>query len=73
VDCLTYAGNLNYINDDVKNAPNYSFFQTDIRDKESLRKIFESEKPTDTIHFAAESHVDNSIKNPRIFTETNVI
>ncbi len=73
IDCLTYAGKLEYISDAVKNASNYSFFQTDIRNKEALRKVFEGTNPTDIIHFAAESHVDNSIKNPRIFTETNVI
>lgn len=40
---------------------------------EALRKIYETEQPTDIIHFAAESHVDNSIKNPNIFLETNIL
>lgn len=35
--------------------------------------IYEKHKPTGVIHFAAESHVDNSIKNPRLFTEVNVL
>lgn len=73
LDLLTYAGDLTKIDDSVRNSANYAFFQIDIRDKEALHDLYEREKPTDIIHFAAESHVDNSIKNPRIFTETNVI
>lgn len=73
LDVLTYAGDLAKIDNSVRDAANYAFFQIDIRDKEDLQKLFETENPTDIIHFAAESHVDNSIKNPRIFTETNVI
>ncbi len=73
VDALTYAGKLSNIKKDVVSAPNYFFEQCDIRDLISLEKIYEKYKPTDIIHFAAESHVDNSIESPRIFTETNVI
>ena len=73
LDLLTYAGDLTKIDDSVRNSANYAFFQIDIRDKEALHDLYERAKPTDIIHFAAESHVDNSIKNPRIFTETNVI
>lgn len=73
IDALTYAGKPENIDERVKNAPNYFFEHTDIRDKEALRKVYEKHSPTDIIHFAAESHVDNSIKNPLIFTETNVI
>lgn len=73
VDCLTYAGKLSNITETTKNASNYSFEQVDIRDVDALEKVFQKHTPTDIIHFAAESHVDNSIKNPKIFTETNVI
>lgn len=73
LDCLTYAGKLSYLSDQVKSAPNYSFEKVDIRDKELLEEVFKKHSPTDIIHFAAESHVDNSIKNPKIFTETNVL
>lgn len=73
VDCLTYAGNLKHINQDVSDANNYFFEQVDIRDKESLKKVYQKHNPTDIIHFAAESHVDNSIENPSIFMETNVL
>ncbi len=73
IDALTYAGKLENIDDEVKNAPNYFFEHVDIRDKEALSRVYEKYSPTDIIHFAAESHVDNSIKNPLLFTETNVI
>jgi dTDP-glucose 4,6-dehydratase len=73
LDALTYAGNLDKIDNTVKNAKNYAFAHADIRDINSLYSVYEEYKPTDIIHFAAESHVDNSIKNPRIFTEVNVL
>jgi len=73
IDSLTYAGKLENLSNAVKKAPNYSFEEVDIRDIWSLRQVYKKHSPTDIIHFAAESHVDNSIKNPTIFTETNVI
>ena len=73
VDVLTYAGNLEKISSSTRNAPNYAFEQVDIRDIDSLRVIYKKYQPTDIIHFAAESHVDNSIRNPRLFTEVNVL
>ena len=73
IDALTYAGNLNKLSEDTKNSHNYSFEQVDIRDRDSLKGVYEKYSPTDIIHFAAESHVDNSIKNPRLFTEVNVL
>lgn len=73
IDVLTYAGKLENIDDDVKNAKNYFFEQVDIRDKNKLREVYQKYNPTDIIHFAAESHVDNSISNPSIFLETNVL
>lgn len=72
IDALTYAGKEANVAESVRNASNYAFERIDIRDIASLRTVFERYAPTDIIHFAAESHVDNSIRNPRIFTETNV-
>lgn len=72
LDALTYAGNYNNIKQ-LENKNNYKFIHLDIRDKESLEKLFEVEKFDYVINFAAESHVDNSIKNPNIFAETNII
>ena len=70
IDYLTYAGDLDKIK--ISDSPNYIFRKEDIRNLVSLEKIFNSHKPTDVIHFAAESHVDFSIENPSIFIETNV-
>ncbi len=73
IDALTYAWKLENINDEVKKSPNYFFEKVDIRDINELKKVYTKYSPTDIIHFAAESHVDNSITNPVIFTETNII
>ena len=73
IDFLTYAWKLENISEKVKNSNNYFFEKINIKDKKSLKEIYAKYNPTDIIHFAAESHVDNSIKNPLIFTETNII
>jgi len=70
-DALTYAGNLENIS--VSLLPNYIFVKVDIRDAEALKHLFGEFRPTHIIHFAAESHVDNSIAGPRVFIETNVL
>lgn len=73
VDALTYAGDINKISLEARNSPNYFFEKVDICDRKNLAKIFEKYHPTDIIHFAAESNVDYSIKNPQLFIETNVV
>ncbi len=73
LDALTYAWNLKKIDESVKISPNYYFEKVDITDIEALKQIYIKYKPTDIIHFAAESHVDNSIKNPLLFTQVNII
>lgn len=72
VDKLTYAGNLENLNAVEKN-PNYSFHQADICDKDTIRKIFEESDIDYVVNFAAESHVDRSIKEPEVFVKTNVL
>lgn len=57
VDKLTYAGNLQSL-DDIADAPNYRFSQTDIVDQAAVEAIFQSFQPTTVMHLAAESHVD---------------
>ncbi|NRH20798.1 dTDP-glucose 4,6-dehydratase [Candidatus Gracilibacteria bacterium] len=73
IDALTYAGNIEKISPEARKASNYSFEQADICDIEDMRSIYRKYQPTDVIHFAAESHVDNSIRNPRLFTEVNTL
>ena len=70
VDKLTYAGNMENLK---KIADKITFIQADICDFEKMKEVFEKHEINGVIHFAAESHVDNSIKTPFIFTQTNVI
>ena len=72
LDALTYAGNYNNIKD-LEGKENFKFVKGDITDREFIYKLFEDEKFDIVINFAAESHVDNSIKNPSIFLTTNII
>ncbi len=72
VDKLTYAGNLENLKD-VENRDNYTFIKADVCDAEAINKIFEENDVQRVVHFAAESHVDRSIKNPTVFVETNVL
>ena len=71
LDKLTYAGNLDNLSD-CYNLSNYYFIHGDICDAELLRNIFEEYDIRGVVHFAAESHVDNSIVSPRTFLETNI-
>lgn len=72
LDKLTYAGNLDNLRE-CHGLNNYAFEQGDICDQELLNRIFASYDIRGVIHFAAESHVDNSISGPRAFIETNVV
>ncbi len=72
LDALTYAGNYNNIKD-LEEKDNYKFVKGDITDRNFIDKLFSDEKFDVVINFAAESHVDNSIKNPEIFLTTNII
>ena len=71
VDSLTYAGDLENLKG-VECYANYTFIKGDICDKDLIQDIFARYAIDSVIHFAAESHVDNSIKNPSAFVETNV-
>ncbi len=72
LDKLTYAGNLDNLNE-VKDHHGFTFIEGDICDKTLVDQIFKDHKITDVLHFAAESHVDNSIKAPEAFVQTNVM
>lgn len=71
LDLLTYAGNLENLKE-CENNPNYKFIKGDICNRELIEFIFNEYDISGVIHFAAESHVDNSIKNPGVFVQTNV-
>ena len=72
VDLLTYAGNLENLKS-LEGNPNYSFVKADICDKEAISRIFAENDIDRVVHFAAESHVDRSIREPEVFVRTNVL
>ena len=72
LDKLTYAGNLDNL-DECNNMANYQFVQGDICDAEFIDDLFTKNDIQGVIHFAAESHVDNSIRGPRAFINTNIV
>ncbi len=72
VDKLTYAGNLENLKD-IEGRSNYTFIKADITDAEAIEKIFTENDIDIVVHFAAESHVDRSIRNPEVFVKTNVL
>lgn len=71
LDLLTYAGDLKNLQECEEN-PRYKFIKGDICNRELVEFLFDEYNIEGVIHFAAESHVDNSIKNPGVFIETNV-
>lgn len=71
IDKLTYAGNLDNLKD-VKDVDRYEFVKGDICNRELVNYLFDKFNISGVIHFAAESHVDNSIKSPDVFIETNI-
>ena len=71
LDKLTYAGDLGNVKE-CEGMKNYQFIQGDICDRELVEKLFSQYDIRGVIHFAAESHVDNSIKNPMAFIQTNI-
>ncbi len=72
LDALTYAGNLETLEEAMK-SPNFRFVKGDIADRDFVYNLFEEEHPDIVVNFAAESHVDRSIENPEIFLKTNIM
>ncbi|MBP1651804.1 MAG: dTDP-glucose 4,6-dehydratase [Bacteroidetes bacterium] len=72
LDALTYAGNLENLND-IKDKPNYTFVKGDITDEAFIDELFQEYTFDGVIHLAAESHVDRSIMDPLAFIKTNVM
>lgn len=72
VDVLTYAGNPENLKD-IENNENYTFIKADICDRDAIEEIFAKNEIDRVVHFAAESHVDRSIRNPEVFVQTNVL
>ena len=72
LDALTYAGDLSNVSE-LQGNPRYTFIQGNICDREFVETLFNKHQFSAVIHFAAESHVDNSITNPDAFVKTNVL
>ena len=72
LDALTYAGNMLTIKDDIEKR-GVEFVRGDIADRALVEKIIADFDPDYIVNFAAESHVDRSIENPRLFLETNIL
>jgi len=72
LDALTYAGNLENLAEEMGN-PGFMFVKGSIADENLVFSLFEQVNPDIVVNFAAESHVDRSIDNPRLFLETNII
>jgi dTDP-glucose 4,6-dehydratase len=70
IDSLTYAGNKKSLSSVMEKI---QFEKIDIRDKEAVKNFFASSKVDSVVNFAAETHVDNSIAEPEIFLETNIL
>ena len=71
LDALTYAGNLDNLKE-VENSKNYTFVKGDICDRVLIESLFDQYNFFGVVHFAAESHVDNSIAGPEAFIRTNI-
>lgn len=72
LDALTYAGNPNTLAG-AKSNPNFTFIKGDIADTQTVDAVFRRHRPDIVVNFAAESHVDRSIKHPQLFLHTNVM
>ena len=71
-DCLTYASNKKNLKE-IQMSKNYLFIQGNILDKKKMEETLAKFSPRVIFNFAAESHVDNSINDPHLFVETNVL
>ena len=72
IDALTYAGNLETLEEALKN-PKFKFVKGDITDRKLIFDLFENERFDIVVNFAAESHVDRSIEDPEVFLKTNIL
>lgn len=72
IDSLSYAVDAKNLLE-LKNLDNFDFYKININDEKKTKKIIAEFQPDKILHFAAESHVDNSIKGPEIFLKSNIM
>jgi dTDP-glucose 4,6-dehydratase len=73
MDSLTYASDFSNLEEDLDDYADFKFAKVDIKDDKYIDSTFEKYGITHVVHFAAETHVDNSIIGPRAFVETNIL
>lgn len=73
IDCINYCANLNNIKNIVKIDPRYKFIPADLKNFDNIKYIINNELPTHIIHFAAQTHVDNSFYDSIAFTNDNIL
>ena len=72
LDKLTYAGSLENLTE-ISDDPRFTFVRADIAERDDVRAVFDSHRPTAVLNLAAESHVDRSIDGPGEFIHTNIV
>ena len=72
-DALYYCGSINNIHEDIHNSSNYTFINGNLQSFDLLKFIFETNNITHIIHFAAQSHVQNSFSDSIQYTKDNVL
>ena len=72
-DALYYCAHQNNVLESIRNSPNYFFIEGDLQSYDLLKYIFETNKITHIIHFAAQSHVQNSFTDAIQYTKDNVL
>ena len=72
-DALYYCADQNNVSETVQNSPNYSFIHGNLQSYDLLKYIFETNQITHIIHFAAQSHVQNSFTDALQYTKDNVL
>ena len=72
-DAMYYCANINNVNIDVRNSPNYKFIEGNLQSFNLLKYIFENNNISHIIHFAAQSHVQNSFNDSLDFTNDNIV
>ena len=73
IDALYYCADINNITKENQNAKNYKFIKANICSEELVNHILQEYKIDTVIHFAAQSHVDNSFSNPLQYTKDNIV
>ena len=73
IDAMYYCANENNINDDIRNNPNYFLIKGNICNTQLVKETLEKYEITHIIHFAAQSHVQNSFEDSILFTQDNIV